>query len=342
MRRASLFCALALGALAGRGQAQVPQKGAVPTRPVAPAPAAPVRTAPAAPAQTAPAAAVPATAAADPTADTAGIKQLLETFTTAYNAGDAPGVAATYTPDALVIDEDGNRTEGRDGIAAQYAETFAERPGSKIALRVDALKFLGPQTAMEQGRAVITPPEGQGAAETSRFTAIYVKHDGHWLQAVVRDETETATSPHDRLKDLEWLVGEWVNESQDAVVHTTCKWTEDGNFLVREFTMRTRGTPVLSGTQRIGWDPVRKQFKMWVFDSEGGFGEGYLSHSGDQWIVKAEGTRQDGQHASATTILTRLGKDRIGWQATDRTLGDLALPGIDEFVIVRKPPDLEK
>jgi hypothetical protein len=55
-----------------------------------------------------------------------------------------------------------------------------------------------------------------------------------------------------------------------------------------------------------------------------------------------DGVRQDGQPASATNIVTRLGKDRIGWQSVDRTLGSSAIPGVNEFTVVRKPPDAGK
>ncbi len=126
------------------------------------------------------------------------------------------------------------------------------------------------------------------------------------------------------------------------LVITTCKWADGGNFLVREFTMKTQGRPVLSGTQRIGWDPTRNQFKTWIFDTEGGFGDGYWTRNGDQWVIKAEGVRQDGQHASLTNIITRLGKDRANWKSVDRTIGGTAVPGFDEFTIVRKPPEVGK
>ena len=53
-------------------------------------------------------------------------------------------------------------------------------------------------------------------------------------------------------------MGDWVNESQAAVVSTSCTWAKGGNFLDREFTMKTEGRPVLSGTQRIGWDPLKR------------------------------------------------------------------------------------
>ena len=215
-------------------------------------------------------------------------------------------------------------------------------PGARSRIEVDALRFLGPETAIEEGRTTITPVPDAGAPEITRFTAIYVKDDGRWLQSAVRDEISHDLTPHDHLKELEWLIGEWVNESQDAVVATTCKWTKGGNFIDREFTMKTKGQPVLSGTQRIGWDPVKRQFKTWIFDSEGAHGEGYWTRDGDRWVIKVEGVRQDGQPVSATNIITRLGKDRMSWQSVNRTLGEAAIPGVDEFVIVRTPPEVGK
>lgn len=275
--------------------------------------------------------------------DERAIRALVETFTRAFNAGDPAAVAATYTDGAVVVDEDCTRTIGRDAIRAQYAASFADGPGAKIEIKDDLLHFLGPETAIEEGRAVLTPAEGRGAAESSRYTAIYVKQrDGHWLQAVVRDTAEDVLTPHDRLKALEWLTGEWVNESSDAVVATTCKWADNGNFLVREFTMKVRGIPAMTGVQRIGWDPVRKQFKSWMFESDGGFQEAYWTQRGDQWLIRSEGATADGRPATMTNIITRLGKDRASWQSVDRTVGGEAVPGIDEFVIVRKPPEVGK
>ena len=226
----------------------------------------------------------------------------------------------------MVVDEDGERTFGRAAIRDQFAASFQDHPGSTIAIQTTSLRFLGTETALEEGRATITPAKGAGRPEISGFIAIYVKEDGHWLQAAVRDEPAANIKPHDRLKELEWLIGEWVNESQDAVVFTTCKWADSGNFLVREFTIKTQGKPVMSGSQTIGWDPVKRQFKSWVFDSEGGFVEAYWTRNGNQWVAKAEGVGQDGQPASATNIITRLGKDRVSWQSVDRTLGGTGGP----------------
>jgi uncharacterized protein (TIGR02246 family) len=274
--------------------------------------------------------------------DEKAIKALLDKFVAAFNARNAEAVAATYTEKAVVVDERGKRVEGRAAVRDQYAASFADSPGITIAIQVDSLRFLGPDTAFEEGRATITPTAGKGAIEISRFTAVYVKQGGQWLQAAVRDELAHDVSPHNRLKELEWLVGDWINESQDAVVSTSCAWAKGGNFLDREFTIKTQGRPVLSGTQRIGWDPLKRQFKTWIFDSEGGHGEGYFTRTGDQWVLKVEGVSQDGQPMSATNVITRLGKDRMNWQSRELTLGGSAVLGIDEFTIVRKPPEVGK
>ena len=73
---------------------------------------------------------------------------------------------------------------------------------------------------------------------------------------------------------LEWLVGDWVDEGDHGVVHTTCRWSDDKSFLLREFTIKVPGQPISSGAQRIGWDAGREQFRSWVFDSDGGHSEG--------------------------------------------------------------------
>jgi uncharacterized protein (TIGR02246 family) len=274
--------------------------------------------------------------------DAKAIKDLLDGFTKAFNAGDATAAAATYTETAIVVDERGERIEGRAAIRDQYAGSFTDSPGSTIAIQVDSLRFLGPETALEEGRTTITPAAGVGAPEVTGFTAVYVKQGGQWLQAAVRDELAIDLAPHERLKELEWLLGDWVNESQDAIVSTSCTWAKGGNFIERDFTMKTQGQAVLSGAQRIGWDPLKRQFKTWIFESTGGHSEGYFTHVGNQWVIKIEGVGQDGLPSSATNIITRLDKDRMSWQSTDRTLGGAAIPGVDEFIVVRKPPDAGK
>jgi uncharacterized protein (TIGR02246 family) len=274
----------------------------------------------------------------DHSEDEKAIAALIAAFTKAFDAGDAKAAAATFAPEAITVDEQGEVTIGRAAIEKQLAESFTENPGDKINITTGLLLFPGPDTALEEGQTTITPGSG-GPSELTHYVAVYIKQGAQWLLSALREEYANGLSAHDHLKALEWMVGEWVNESQDAVVHTTCKWSEDGNFLLRDFTMKTQGEPVLEGSQRIGWDPTRRQFKTWIFDSEGGFGEGYWTSNSENWMIKVEGVRQDGQQVSATNIITPLGKDRASWQSVDRTIGHAAVPGVTEFIIVRKPPE---
>ena len=165
-----------------------------------------------------------------------------------------------------------------------------------------------------------------------------MKRDGQWLIASVREIAETGISHHERLKEIAWLVGDWVEETPDAVVTTSVAWSDNDNFLLRSFQVRVTGKPALSGTQRIGWDPLTKQIKSWVFDSQGGYGEGLWTRSGNEWVIKATGVRPDGRVATATQVLTYVNKDTLRWKSIDRTLGEELMPQIGEIVMVRKPP----
>ena len=122
------------------------------------------------------------------------------------------------------------------------------------------------------------------------------------------------------------MVGEWLDENSDSVVHATCRWSDDKNFLLRDFVIHVQGKPVMNVTQRIGWDPVTKQIKSWVFDSEGGYGDALWSRNGNQWIIKSQVSLPDGRIATATNVLTRSGLNTARWASTERTVGGQLIP----------------
>jgi uncharacterized protein (TIGR02246 family) len=257
-------------------------------------------------------------------------------FVADYNKGDSKALAARFTEDAEVVEHDGPRYQGRDLIEHRLAETFAASPGVKLAVDIEAIRFLSPDVAKEEGVSRVT--SAQGASESRRYTVLYVKREGRWLLSSVREETDPLVRPHDRLKELQWIIGQWVDEAPDSVVHLTCQWSDDENFLIRTFTVRLQGKPVMHVTQRIGWDPLARQVRSWEFDSEGGFGEGRWSGGGDRWVVKHTGVRPDGTTASATNIMIRERADRVRWVSLDRVFG--SEPTLDEesYVLVRVAP----
>jgi len=258
-------------------------------------------------------------------------------FVTAYNAGDAKAIAALFTEDAESTDEDGTRVTGRKAIGESFAETFAANPGGKIVIRTDSLRFLSPEVAKEEGRSTVSLADG-AEPDVDRYTVIYVKQDGKWLQSSVREHPDLDLSPHERLVELSWMLGEWVDESESAVILTTCRWSDDENFLVRSYSVKVRGTDAISGTQRIGWDPVVGQFRSWNFDSQGGYSEGLWSRDGGRWIIKMSGPLHSGKISTETNIITRVDKDTARWRSVDRTIAGRGLPDSPEFVLVRRPP----
>jgi uncharacterized protein (TIGR02246 family) len=270
--------------------------------------------------------------------DVQSITDLLASFVKAYNAKDAKALGDLFTSDAEIEDEDGEVTRGRDAIVEHFSDTFKENGSDKLTVDTDSLRLLGTDVAIEEGVASLST-EADGPPRSNRYSVIYARQGGRWLHARIRDEPEEDVSAHDRLRELEWMLGEWVNESDDEVVFTTCKWSDDGNFLLRGFNVKIEGRVALRGTQRIGWDAQQERFRMWVFDDSGGFAEGQISRDGDRWVIKGSGVRSDGESVSSTTAIIPLGKDRLRWEILDRTVGGEATSYTDQFDLVRQPPN---
>jgi len=270
--------------------------------------------------------------------DEKAILSVGESFRLAYNAGDAKALASLYTDDAEIIEENGERFQGRKTIQDLYSLLFQERKGSSIEIAVDSIRFLGPDVAKEEGQTRVKPAVTTEPPSVRRNTVLYVKQGGKWLYSSVREELEPGLPHHERLKELEWLVGDWIDESSDSVVHAICRWSADKNFLLRDFTIQAEGKSVMTVTQRIGWDPLSKQIKSWFFDSEGGYGDDLWTRNGNQWMIKSTGVLPDGRIATATNILTRLGPNTARWASTERTVGGHHAPDHFENMMVRRPP----
>jgi uncharacterized protein (TIGR02246 family) len=273
------------------------------------------------------------------------LRGLVAEFTRAFNAGDARAVAALFTQDARITTLGGKTIEGRDAIEKVFAGSFENTSGQTIEVKTESLRFLGPDAAIEEGIATISPPRAEGGpaqpAEGTRYSAAYVRRDGRWLQDSIRDYatvTSDESRPGENLKELEWLIGDWIDESDEGEVHTTCRWAENLALLQRSFQVKIRGKSEMSGSQLIGWDPRLKQIRSWVFDSDGGFSESLWSRDGERWVIKSSGVVKDGRAASATNVLTRVNRDTVRWTSVDRTLGSEVLPDAEEITLVRKPP----
>ena len=107
-------------------------------------------------------------------------------------------------------------------------------------------------------------------------------------------------TPHDRLEPLAWLVGDWVDEDAEAAITIACRWDESGNFLLADFAAKVSGETMIESKQRLGWDPLAESVRSWVFDSDGGYGEGRWTDVDGKWIIKSTAVLPDGTTGSAT------------------------------------------
>ncbi|MBL9122283.1 MAG: SgcJ/EcaC family oxidoreductase [Planctomycetaceae bacterium] len=263
----------------------------------------------------------------------AAVTQLIE----AFNAGDAAQVAPLFAADAEFEDEAGQIHTGREAIAA-LATAFAERfPGAKMEAEIEALRFVAPQLALVEAIRTTTTADGLERAET-RASLTLLEQDGKWLVAAIREiPAEIEMSPHEHLEPLAWLVGEWVDEGPDASIDIVCRWSDDQNFLLIEYATKIAGETTLKTTQRLGWDPLKQQVRSWMFDSDGGYGDGEWSRAGKIWTVKSAAVLPDGTVGSATFTIEPDSADRFQMTASHRVIGDTTEPD-REVTVVRKPP----
>lgn len=269
-------------------------------------------------------------------ADEAAIRKSVETYVASFNRGDAAALAALWTPEAVYTHPiSGEQVIGRENIQKQFADIFAESKQIKLEAATQAIQFISPGVAVEQGNARLILPDE--TPEESEYTAIYVKRDGQWLlDRVTESEVLKIPSHYEQLKSLEWLVGRWVDQDDDATVVTDCHWAKNDNFLVRSFTVQVRDRIDMSGIQIIGWDPAEKRIRSWVFDSDGGFGQGTWKRKDNRWYIEQQGVLHDGRKTSAVQIMTQLDDNTATLQSVNRTVDGELLPNIDEVMVTKE------
>ena len=335
MRTTSLFSAAALSTAVicfGADDKAVPKK---------PAPAGTLAPAKAAPEAVKPAEAQPGDkpVSSEQAAAIEEIRLTDESFAKAYAKGDAKAVAAHFTSDAEYVDEAGTIFHGRQAIEETLTEYFAQHPRCTLEMDIDTVRFISPGVAVEDGITTITHEEDGSESVDSRYTTVHVKVDGKWLAASVRDQAPKERRQHRaELRQLDWLNGDWIDEGDDSIVSFSCQSTDKGNFLLRKFNIQIAGRDAMSGTQRIGWDPLTGKLRTWMFDSEGAYADGLWHRDGDNWVLKTTGTTADGKSASSTSIYTLVNDHTMTWQSIDQEIAGVQQPDSEVVTIVRRSP----
>lgn len=269
----------------------------------------------------------------DPTE--AAIREQLRAYVTVFNKHDAADVTKYWSADGVSIDlETGERTEGRESLQQEFAEFFKQYPQARLSGHADTVRMVRPDVALVEGQ--VTLVTGEGDPIESSYTALLVKEQDRWLinSSQERDLPQPATS-YDALKELEWLVGTWQDDVENASVITTVRWSESRAFLIRSFNVQHEDGDSLSGTQVIGWDPLNKQIRSWTFHSDGSFGEGFASKNDKDWMIKMSHVHGDGRVSSGTQVITRVDDDTLSVQTIGETIDGELVPASDPVTVVR-------
>jgi uncharacterized protein (TIGR02246 family) len=271
--------------------------------------------------------------------DADDVRAAIRAYVEAFNRADAEGIAATWSQDGVWISPGGDRIVGREAIKAEMESYFVDG-GGHIEVIDPQIRILAPTVAIEEGRARVT--RAGELPSLSSYIAIHVKEDDGWkLESVRETAVPNPPSSFEHLRELEWMVGTWVDRDQDASIETTCKWTKNRNFLTRSFRLDIAGKIDLEGTQVIGYDAAAGQIRSWIFDSAGGFGESAWQRDGNRWIVKNSQTLQDGAKASSINIITYIDQNTCTWSSHGREIDGELLPNIEPVTVTRvadEPP----
>ncbi|MEN1680548.1 MAG: DUF4440 domain-containing protein [Planctomycetota bacterium] len=268
--------------------------------------------------------------------ETARIEQAIEAYVSAFNARDVPRLISLWSDEGVYLTgSTGAPVVGQAAMTEEFKAILGDDAAPKLAVATESIEFISPSVALERGRATLAYADGE-AVETT-YRAVFVKQGDAWLIDRVTEDNVTAEDKrYERLRQLDWLVGEWRDRGDGQTVEVSCRWTKNNAFLSRTYVVSAGGRPASSGLQVIGWDAKSDQIVSWLFDSDGGVVTGEWSQRDGVWSVVSKVTLADGGSGSFTSILRPLNGDSFAWKKVQRVLDGELLPNVGEIVFERQ------
>jgi uncharacterized protein (TIGR02246 family) len=312
-----------------------------------------------------------------PNPEAAAFEALAAGFQQLFNEGRAAELAAHFLPDGELIDDEGNLYRGREELQDLFERFFATFPAAKLTLQVDSLRMIGPRLAIEEGTRVVTvgqaavnasgaaagsattasatvtapaaaaaPADSNGAVAAYtkpvearlRYVCVWSKSDDKWQVASVREfADDPPPTPHELLQPLAWLVGDWISEGGDSIVRISYRWSDDGNFLLGDYKVTADGQTSMDSVQRVGWDPLRQQVRSWLFDSDGGYGDGEWTAFEDGYLIRSSAVMPDGSIGSANIEARKISDAQFVLRGTNRIVAGEPVEDF-EITVSKQPP----
>lgn len=267
--------------------------------------------------------------------DKIAIQAIRDSYTAAFNAKDIEKLISHWTENGVYVSRStGEALSGREALKAEFTSILDRDDAPKLAVQLESLDLISPNVALERGSAIITRPD---SSEETTYQLVYLKQNGDWrIDRVSEDVVESKPSHYEQLKELEFLVGTWSNDTDGVTIEIDCQWTANQNFLSRQYRVLIEGEVDSSGLQIIGWDAKKNQVRSWLFDSDGGFVDGQWTKRDDGWIVQSVVTLADGASGSATSLIRSTESGDLAWRKFNRVLDGKLLPNTEELILQRQ------
>lgn len=275
---------------------------------------------------------------------TKSVQDFLSAYAAAFNKQDLKTVLGMWAENCTHVDKaTGERTEGREAIGKDLAKVFKEQPGTRLIGQVNSVRMITDNVAQVSGQTTVTSPTEP--PQKSNFSGILVKQKDQWqISSAEESPVPLPMTAAEALSELEWLIGSWVDDSDEVKVDTRFRWSTNGSFLLRSYAVENKEGVISTGTQVIGWDPRSREIRSWSFDSDGSFGDGSWSKNGKTWVIRSSRTMADGQAASGTYVITPVDKDTMTVQLIGHEIEGELMPTRPPVKVVRapEPKDPEK
>lgn len=265
--------------------------------------------------------------------DEKAIRNIVQSYQEAYNQQDAAKLASQWASDATYINPvTGEAAEGREAIENLFKQKFTQDHKRHLEITIKSIEFPNADEAVENGVMKVTIDDQP--TQQVAYQAEYVKENGHWLiKAISEIELQEPPSNFEQLKDLAWLVGKWEDLDDHVDILFDNQWDKYKNFITQHFTMKIYGQDDIEGKQIIAWDPAKQVVRSWVFDSDGGFGEGTWEKADKSWYATMQFTLGDGRIASSINIYTPVDDHSYTFASIEREVDGEILPDMDPVTV---------
>lgn len=267
--------------------------------------------------------------------DEKGIREAVKAYQEAYNNQDAEKLSRLWVSDASYFNPlTGKSAEGRDEIEQLFKNMFAQENKKHLEITITNITFPNANEAIQNG--IIKAMSPNQPEQQVAYQVKFVKQEGKWLLKTINEiELQAPFSNYERIKELAWLVGKWEDSDEHVQILFDNQWDTYRNFITEHFKMKIYDQDNIEGKQIIAWDPLKEIIRSWVFDSDGGFGEGTWEKVDNSWIASMRYTLSDGRAASAKNVYTVVNDSSYTFASVEREVDGEILPDMDPVTVKR-------